>query len=155
VKFGIGLYLWTTDVAREHLPLFGKVKEAGYDGAEIPVGSQNAPLLDEIRRTLDDEGLECTTITNVGVDKDTVSQDASVRRAALDEIKFGIEASQTLGSDILVGPYQAAYGHFSGAGPTDDELSRSAEVLRELRGSRSRPASASASSSSTASRATC
>lgn len=131
MDFGINLYLWTTEVTKGHLYLFGEMKRAGFDGVEIPVGSANWNGYEEMRKVLDDEGLGCTTITNVGPDKNTVGEEAAARRAALDEIKFGIEASHTLGSDILVGPYQAAYGHFSGAGPSDEELDRSAEVLRE------------------------
>jgi D-psicose/D-tagatose/L-ribulose 3-epimerase len=131
VKLGLSIYLWTTDVTEDYFYLFRDLKTAGYDGVELPVGSGNTPNYAEIRKLLDGEGLACTTITNVGPDKHTVSPDPAVRRAALDEIKFGIEASQTLGSDILVGPYQAAYAHFTGAGPTEDEVDRAAEVLRE------------------------
>jgi D-psicose/D-tagatose/L-ribulose 3-epimerase len=106
------------------------MSRAGYDGVEVPVGSANASDYGRIRERLDAEGLACTTITNVGPDKDPLSPDPDVRRAALDEIKHGVESSHTLGSEILVGPYYAAYAHFSGSGPTDEELDRSAEVLR-------------------------
>jgi D-psicose/D-tagatose/L-ribulose 3-epimerase len=131
VKFGIGLYLWTTDIRAAHLHLLGDMKRAGYDGVEIPVGSGTTRDCKRIRRVLDQESLSCSTIMNVAADKNTVSPDPRVRRAALDEIKLGVESSHTLGSEILVGPYQAAYAHFTGAGPTEEELDRSAEVLRE------------------------
>lgn len=131
MKYGISLYLWTTDLTEEHMHLLPEMSAAGYDGVEVPVGSALSSDYERIRAALDDEGLACSTISNVGPDKDTVSPDPAVRRRALDEIKFAVEASHTLGSDVLVGPYQAAYAHFTGSGPTDEELEWSAEVLRE------------------------
>jgi D-psicose/D-tagatose/L-ribulose 3-epimerase len=131
MRFAICLYLWTTDLTDEHLHLIGDMKRLGYEGVEVPLSSGNASDYRRIRQVLDDEDMACTTIINVGVDKDTVSADPAVRRAALDELKFGIETSAVLGSQVMAGPYQCAYAHFTGAGPTEDELERSADVLRE------------------------
>jgi D-psicose/D-tagatose/L-ribulose 3-epimerase len=131
MRFGICLYLWTTDLTDEHLHLIGDLKRLGYDGVEVPLSSGNASDYRRIRQVLDDEGMACTTIINVGPDKDTVSPDPAVRQAALDELTFGIETSALLGSEVMSGPYQCAYAHFTGAGPTESELKRSAEVLRK------------------------
>lgn len=130
MRFGICLYLWTTDLTDEHLHLIGDLKRLGYDGVEVPLSSGNASDYRRIRQVLDDEGMACTTIINVGADRDTVSEDRAVRQAALDELAFGIETSALLGSDVMAGPYQCAYAHFTGAGPTEAELERSADVLR-------------------------
>jgi D-psicose/D-tagatose/L-ribulose 3-epimerase len=130
MRFGICLYLWTTDLTDEYLPLIGALRRLGYDGVEVPLSSGNSCDYRRIRQVLDDEGMACTTIINVGADRDTVSPDPVVRRAALDELTFGIETSALLGSDVMAGPYQCAYAHFTGAGPTETELEHSAEVLR-------------------------
>ena len=131
MRFGIALFLWTTEVREEHLPLFERMKELGYDGVEVPVGSDKASDYARIKAALAGAGLACTTMTNVGPDKDTVSPDPAVRAKALEELRFAIEVSADLGSDTLVGPYQAAYANFTGQGPTDEELDRSAEVMRQ------------------------
>ena len=131
MRFGICLYLWTTDLTDEHLHLIGDLKRLGFDGVEVPLSSGNASDYRRIRQVLDDEGMACTTIINVGPDKDTVDPDPAVRQAALDELSFGIETSALLGSEVMSGPYQCAYAHFTGAGPTEAELERSAEVLRK------------------------
>jgi len=130
MRYGICLYLWTTDLTDEHLHLIGDMKQLGYDGVEVPLSSANASDYRRIRQVLDDEGMACTTIINVGADKDTASADPAVRRAGLDELKFGIETSALLGSEVMSGPYQCAYAHFTGAGASHAELERSAEVLR-------------------------
>ncbi|MGZ4531593.1 MAG: sugar phosphate isomerase/epimerase family protein [Mycobacteriaceae bacterium] len=130
MKFGIGMYLWTTDVRPDHYPIFSTLATLGYDGAEIPVGSSLGADNGEIRRALDDAGLQCTTILNLAADANPVSPDAAVRRRGLDEICFGIDAAHTLGSTVLSGPFQTAYAVFSGAGPSEQELIWSADVLR-------------------------
>jgi D-psicose/D-tagatose/L-ribulose 3-epimerase len=130
MKFGIGMYLWTTDVGPEHYPLFSTLAELGYDGAEIPVGSALAADNRDIRRALDDAGLGCTTILNLAAEANPVSPDAATRQRGLDEIRFGIDAAHVLGSTVLSGPFQTAYAVFTGAGPTEVELGWSADVLR-------------------------
>jgi D-psicose/D-tagatose/L-ribulose 3-epimerase len=130
MRFGLNLFLWTTDVRDEHLPLLERARGYGYDGVEVPVGSGMSTPPDRLREALDAAGLVCTTMTNVDAERNTASPDPAVRRRALEELRFAIDASQTMGSEILVGPYQAAYAHFTGSGPTDEELAWSAEVLR-------------------------
>ena len=130
MRFGLNLFLWTTDVRDEHLPLFGKARELGYDGVEVPIGSAMSTAPERLRAALGDAGIACTTMTNVAADRHTASPDPATRARALEELRFAIDASHTMGSDTLVGPYQAAYAHFTGAGPTDEELAWSAEVLR-------------------------
>ncbi|MGH3459146.1 sugar phosphate isomerase/epimerase family protein, partial [Aeromicrobium sp.] len=118
------------DVAPEHYPIFSTLGDLGYDGAEIPVGSGLSADYGEIRRELDDAGLVCTTILNLAAEANPVSPDPGVRQRGLDEIRFGIDAAHVLGSTVLSGPFQTAYAVFSGAGPTEQELVWSAEVLR-------------------------
>lgn len=130
MRFGIGMYLWTTDVRPEHYPLFTTLAGLGYDGAEIPVGSALAADNGEIRRVLDDAGLGCTTILNLGADKNPVDPDPAVRQRGLDEIRRGVDAAHQLGSTVLSGPFQTAYAVFTGSGPTEQELEWSAQVLR-------------------------
>ncbi len=130
MRYGLNLFLWTTDVRDEHLPLLERARELGYDGVEIPIDSGMTSSPERLREALDDAGLACTTMTHLGADRHTASPDPAVRRRALEELRFAIDASQTLGSETLVGPYQAAYAHFTGAGPTAEELGWSAEVLR-------------------------
>jgi D-psicose/D-tagatose/L-ribulose 3-epimerase len=130
VRYGLNLFLWTTDVREEHLPLLERAREYGYDGVEIPIASGMTGRPKDLRDALDAAGLACTTMTNVGADSHTASPDPAVRKRALDELRFAIDASHTMGSETLVGPYQAAYAYFTGAGPTEEELDWSAEVLR-------------------------
>jgi D-psicose/D-tagatose/L-ribulose 3-epimerase len=60
-----------------------------------------------------------------------ISPDAGVRKAGLDRLKWAIEMTATLGGYVLCGPYHSAMGVFSGTGPTADEKSRAADILRQ------------------------
>ncbi|MFM7148396.1 MAG: sugar phosphate isomerase/epimerase family protein, partial [Gemmataceae bacterium] len=48
----------------------------------------------------------------------------------LDHIKWALEMTAIMGGENLCGPYHSPLGEFSGAGPTEDEKSRAADVLR-------------------------
>jgi len=132
MKIGMNLFLWTTNVTRDLFGLFPDLKAAGYDGVEIPIGRANHPIYGEIRKALDDLGMACTTMFNLGEDLNPISPDKAVRGKALDELKWAIDKSRDpLRSEALVGPYFAAYAVFSGKGPTEDELKWSAEVMHQ------------------------
>lgn len=132
MKIGMNLFLWTTNVTKEFFPLFPKLKAAGYEGIEVPIARANDPVYGEIRKIFDDLGLACTTMFNLGADRNPISPDKSVRSKALDELKWAIDTSrESLRSEVLNGPYFAAYAVFSGKGPTADELKWSAEVMRD------------------------
>lgn len=131
MRFGIGMYLWTTEVTGEHLHILGEMRALGYEGVEIPVGSALSSDWAKLRATLDAEGMGCTTMLNFGPDKDPASADPAVRRRASEELRWAVDTVHGLGGEVLAGPLQSAYGVFTGSGPTEDELGWSSEVLRE------------------------
>src|SRR5262249_4336398 len=115
-------------------PLFAKLKQTGFDGVEIPLFDGDAAHYRGVRKELDNLGLGCTTVMCATVEANPISPDAALRRAAPDRLKWGIEMPAVLGGDIVAGPYHSPLGVFSGTGPTADEKSRAAEVLRQAAG---------------------
>jgi D-psicose/D-tagatose/L-ribulose 3-epimerase len=130
MKTGMNLLLWTTHVTEEHFPLFAKLKKTGFDGVELPLFEGDVAHYRKVRKEIDNLGLGCTTVTIVTPDANPISPDASVRQKGLDRIKWAIEMTATLGGENLCGPYHSPLGQFSGTGPTTDEKSRAADVLR-------------------------
>ena len=111
MKTGVSLFSFTEDADLDDV--FGKIKAAGYDGAE-PVMSENGYLnpdttiaqIKEIKNLADSHGLE---IPSVGVwalwENNLVSNDTEIAKRALDIVKKQIEAAHLLGADtILVVP---------------------------------------------------
>ena len=60
-----------------------------------------------------------------------ISPDAAIRKQALKYLKWAIDMTAILGGELLAGPYHSPLAVFSGSGPTDDEKSRAADVLRQ------------------------
>ena len=131
MQIGMNLVLWTLAVTPDHRGLLRSLKRLGYQGVEIPITLGNGEDFAEIRRMLDGEGLQCTTLTNLRADANPVSPDARVRQKGVDALHWATDVSQLLGSTILSGPIYAASDVFTGTGPTALELERSATVLRE------------------------
>jgi D-psicose/D-tagatose/L-ribulose 3-epimerase len=131
MKTGMNLLLWTTHVTREHFPILAKMKQAGFDGVEVPMFEGDANHFKTIRKELDNLGLRCTTVTVVPPESNPISPDAGVRKAAINRLKWAIEMTAVLGGEIMVGPFHSPLAVFSGSGPTMDEKKRGAEVLRQ------------------------
>ncbi len=131
MKTGMNLLLWTTHVTSEHYPLLAKLKQAGFDGVELPLFDGDAAHYQKIGQELKNLGLGCTTVTVVGPQASPISPDVKIRQAAVDRHKWAIEMASCAGSEILCGPYHSPLGVFSGTGPTADEKKRAAEVLRQ------------------------
>ena len=131
MKVGMNLLLWTAFVTEEHFPILEKIKKTGYDGVEIPLFDGDAEHYKKIKKELDNLGLGCTAVTVVNADTNPISPDASVRKAALDRIKWALDMTSVMGGDLLAGPYHSALGVFSGQPPTADERKRAVEVLTQ------------------------
>jgi D-psicose/D-tagatose/L-ribulose 3-epimerase len=131
MKIGMNLLLWTGHVTEEHFPIMRQIKDAGFDGVEIPIFGGDAAHYKKLRKELDNLGLACTTVTVVGPDANPISPDANVRKAAVERLKEVIDHNAILGSTRMVGPFHSPLAVFSGVPPTDDEKKRGADVLRQ------------------------
>jgi D-psicose/D-tagatose/L-ribulose 3-epimerase len=131
MKIGMNLLLWTTHVTDELFPLFGKLKQAGFDGVEIPLFGGDTAHYKKVRKVLDDLGLACTAVTVANPAANPISPDPGLRKAGLDHIKWALEMEAILGGTHLCGPYHSPLGVFSGTGPTADEKRWGAEVLHK------------------------
>jgi D-psicose/D-tagatose/L-ribulose 3-epimerase len=131
MKTGMNLLLWTSHVTEEHYPLFAKLKSAGFDGVEIPIFEGDPDYYAKIGKEIKKHGLGCTVVTLVGPESNPISPDASVRKAAVERLKWGIENTAAAGGEYMCGPYHSPLGVFSGAGPTADERKYGIDVLRQ------------------------
>ena len=128
MKIGMCMLLWTTQVDSSHLPLLEDIKKTGFDGVEIPIFDGTPDDYAALGVTLDKLGLERTAINAMGDPAhNLISEDASVRAAGVDYMKWLIDCTQALGADTVSGPIHSTLGHFTGRGPTAAERSWSVE----------------------------
>jgi len=132
MKTGMNLLLWATHVTSEHFPILAKLKKTGYDGVEVPLFEGDAAHYQKIRKELDNQGLVCSSVVTVATpDANPISPSVAVRQAAVDRLKWAIDMTAMLGAEMLCGPYHSPLAVFSGAGPSEDEKQRAADVLRQ------------------------
>jgi D-psicose/D-tagatose/L-ribulose 3-epimerase len=76
-------------------------------------------------------GLARTAVALISdADHSPISPDAAHRQGAVDHLRRALDCCTALGGSMLVGPYYQPLGVFSGDFPSEDELSRCAEVHR-------------------------
>ncbi len=132
MKYGMNLLLWTDEPADEKLlPLYGRLREMGFDGLELPIFGGEPEEYARLGKRLDDLGFERTVTSVKNPVDDPISPDASVRREAVDASKRTIDCAQAAGAKLIGGPLYAAIGQFSGRPPTREEWERSVDCMRE------------------------
>ncbi|MBT4474470.1 sugar phosphate isomerase/epimerase [Candidatus Peribacteria bacterium] len=130
MKYGMNMLLWTTEVTDADATLLNDLKEAGFDGIEVPLFDTNVTKSTKLRPILDDIGLERTAVTICSADSNPVS--SITAKAAIDHLKRAIDSCHELGVKVLCGPFHSALGVFSDAGPTAEELECSQNVMRTV-----------------------
>jgi len=128
----MNLLLWATHVTEEHYPQLEKIKSTGFDGVEIPIFGGDATHYRKLRRKLDELQLKTSAVTVTTAETSAISPDPAIRKAAVERLQTIARHSAILGADVLCGPFHQALGVFSGAGPTEEEFQRAAEVHRAV-----------------------
>ncbi len=133
MKYSMNMLLWSDCVLEEkYFPLFDRLKEMGFDGIEIPVFDPQPDKYAALGRRLDAVGLERTAVTVAGREANPISPDPANRKRAVENLKKVLDCCQSGGMEILVGPYYAAIGEFTGQAPTGDEWKWGLESMRQV-----------------------
>jgi len=130
VKLGMNMLLWSTDVSgREYDSTFEMLKEAGFDGVEVPIFDREVDKYAALAERLESVGLERLAVAARGPDDNPLAED---RSAAVAATRANLESAAALGAPLICGPLGAPLGVFTGAGPTAAELDRAAAYLEEV-----------------------
>lgn len=132
MKIGMNMLLWGVNITQEHYPLFSELKDAGFDGVEIPVLSGDETQYRGIGKAVSDVGLECTVVTVLGTDVNPASADPAIREAATKHLKWVVDMANVLGAKSVTGPFYAAHGFFEIEGSIEAGRIRSAKVIKEV-----------------------
>ncbi|UCG57524.1 MAG: sugar phosphate isomerase/epimerase [Phycisphaerales bacterium] len=133
MKIGFNMLLWTAHVTEEHLPLLEKLKQAGYDGVEVPVFGGELADFEKVGKALADTGLGAAASSVVPDEEhNPISPDPKHRQGGIDYLKGVIDRSKALGAEVIAGPFYQPLGVFSGEAPTEQEKDRGVEVHRKV-----------------------
>lgn len=134
MKVGINLLLWTGHVTEAQVPLLRALKQAGFDGVEIPIFDASDPgHFRRLGTILDDLGLARTVTATIPDEAHSpISSDPAVRQAGFEHLSRVVECCEALQAEVLAGPWYQPLGVFSGSGPQLAEYQRCAEVHRRI-----------------------
>src|SRR5262245_12403889 len=131
MKFGVTTYLWAGDFTPATLDILPAIKDAGFDGVELPVFRPAGFEAAAIRRGLEAAGLECTASCVLVDDFSLASDDASVRRRTVAHLADVARAAADLGASVIAGPLYSPVGYKPGR-RRDDEWRHVVDAYREL-----------------------
>ncbi len=127
MKTGFDMLLWTTHVTEEYFPMLEKIKQIGYDGVEIPIFGGDVAHFEKLGKVIKDNGLACASVTVIPDEEhNPISPDAKNREGAVQHLKWAIDCSAAMDSEVLCGPLYQPLGVFTGAGPTEEEKQHAA-----------------------------
>ena len=132
MKFGVNLLLWTANFDSSHLPLLPRIREAGFDGIEVPMYKGRDFAVAALREGLADTGLECTICSVLVEGLSLTSEDAGVRAKAVEQLRENIATTAEVGARIIAGPMYSPVGYMTGRRRTADEWRRAVECWQEL-----------------------
>ncbi len=130
MKYGINLLLWTDTLDERSLELLEPLKSIGYDSVELPIFEPDLKMCARWGKRLDELGLNRTASTVRTVEDNPADSDPRVRQKAVDATCRTLDGAAAAGCTLLCGPLHSAIGHFSGAGPTEDEWRYAVDTLR-------------------------
>jgi D-psicose/D-tagatose/L-ribulose 3-epimerase len=120
---GFNMLLWTSNVTEEHFPIFDKLKNAGYDGIELPIFEGTPEQFVAVGDAARNSGLRVTAVCIMpGEDHSCLSGDKSIQKSALNHIQWAVDCLEALGGELLCGPFHQPLGVFTGEPPREDEL---------------------------------
>jgi D-psicose/D-tagatose/L-ribulose 3-epimerase len=129
----MNMLLWSTDVSgTEYDATFAMLKDAGFDGVEVPIFDREVDKYAALGERLEDLGLERLAVSARGADDNPIAEDPAVRAEAAAATRANLDSAEALGASLICGPLGAPLGVFSGAPPTAEEKARAAEYLREV-----------------------
>jgi D-psicose/D-tagatose/L-ribulose 3-epimerase len=132
MKYGVHSFIWTADFSPSDFALLPRLKDAGFDGVQLPIFQPATYPAGEIRAELERNGLEPTFTAVMIEGMTTISDDAATRARTRTYLADCIKAVADTGSNLLGGPLYAPVGYLPGRRRTADEWTWAVEAFQEL-----------------------
>jgi D-psicose/D-tagatose/L-ribulose 3-epimerase len=132
MKFGVNTLIWSAEFDRSHLALLPRIKGWGFDGVEIPLFNLEGFPAADVRRGLDEIGLECTVCSILLPGLSLISDDEGVRRKSRAHMADLVKVSAAAGAKVIAGPLYSPVGYLPGRRRTADEWKWAIEGYQSL-----------------------
>ncbi len=132
MKFGVNTFIWSAGIDSEVLNLLPAMKEAGFDGVELPLIRPAEIPVREVRGGLERTGLECTLCSVLPRELSAISEDSAVREKTRSHLADCVRVAAEAGAKLIAGPLYSPVGYLPGRRRTEDEWKWALECYRSL-----------------------
>jgi D-psicose/D-tagatose/L-ribulose 3-epimerase len=129
MKFGVNTFIWSATFDSSNFGLLPLIKEAGFDGVEIPLLRPAALAASAIRRVNEAHGLECNACTVLVDGLSLISESADIRRRTRLHLE---DVATDAGIGIVAGPLYSPVGYLPGRRRTSDEWKWAVEGFQSV-----------------------
>ena len=132
MKFGVNTFIWSGGFDRSNIPLLAEIKAHGFDAAELPLFDPASFQAADIRRGLEQNGLECTICSVLTGGTNAISDDAGVRAKTRTHMENIIKAGAEVGAKMIAGPLYSPVGYLPGRRRNADEWKWAVDCYQSL-----------------------
>jgi D-psicose/D-tagatose/L-ribulose 3-epimerase len=132
MKFGVNTFIWSATFDSSNFGLLPLIKEAGFDGVEVPLLRPEAFAASSIRQATEAHGLECNACTVLVDGLSLISESADIRRRTRLHLEDVAKAAADAGIAIVAGPLFSPVGYLPGRRRTSDEWKWAVEGFQSV-----------------------
>jgi D-psicose/D-tagatose/L-ribulose 3-epimerase len=132
MKYGINAFLWTAGYTPADEALLPRIREAGFDGIEIPIFDPEQFDSAGLRRGFKAHGLQATACSVLTRETNIIADDPAVRERGRAHLAACIRRLSEAGIPLFAGPLYAPLGYLPGRRRTGEEWGRAVECYRAL-----------------------
>jgi D-psicose/D-tagatose/L-ribulose 3-epimerase len=132
MKFGVNTFIWAATFDQSHFALLPRIKEAGFDGVELPLINPDQVDAGAIRRALEQNELECTFCSVIPAGLSAISDESTVRGKTREHLQTCIQVAAEAGGKLIAGPIYSPVGYLPGRRRNSDEWNRAVECYQSL-----------------------
>ena len=132
MKFGVNTFIWSGTFGPANFELLPAIKEAGFDGVEVPLLDPKGFAGAAIRKAAEAYGLERNACTVLIDGYSLISEDADLRRRTRTHLEDIAKAAAEAGAGIVCGPLYCPVGYLPGRRRTADEWKWAVEGFQSV-----------------------
>lgn len=132
MKYGINTLLWGAAVGPDDFARLPAIRQAGFDGIEVPIFEPRGFPAAALRGAVADAGLECTAVSVIPAGLGLGSADATARQQAEDHVRAVLARCAEAGIALLSGPLYSPVGYLPGRRRVAYEWERAVESWQRL-----------------------
>src|ERR1700730_1491585 len=132
MKFGVNTFIWSATFDQSNFDLLPTIKEAGFDGVEVPLLHPKQFQASSIRKAVGAHGLEVNACTVLVDGLSLISDSPDIRRRTREHLQDIIKAAAEAGVGIVAGPLYSPVGYLPGRRRTGDEWKWAVDCYQSL-----------------------